>query len=220
MTTAAKPQTFAEALVAAQNEMPAVERDGKNPHFGSSFVTLGNLLAKVRPVLNKHGIAVTQYPSRDENGPTLVTILIHKSGERMESEAPLLLPKQDPQGQGSAITYMRRYALAAHLGISDQEDDDGNEASKAPAKKTEKPKAATNGAKSTTPPELVQKLVDGIVKTKITWDEQKLMLAAIGVNAPDDKPSTLGAAQALYGTLTAEQAEQALKFVVSDEKAA
>jgi hypothetical protein len=119
--------TLAKALVAAQAEMPAVPRDGTNPHFKNRYATLDGLLAKVRPVLNKHGLAVAQFPSQSDDGsPTLVTLLLHESGERIEYEAPLLLTKQDAQGQGSAITYMRRYALAAMLGISDQDDDDGN----------------------------------------------------------------------------------------------
>jgi len=119
--------TLAKALVAAQKDMPKVEPDGINPHFKSRFVTLGHLIAKARPVINKHGIAVAQFPSADAEGkPTLVTILMHESGETLQFDAPLFLSKNDPQGQGSAITYMRRYALASALGISDQEDDDGN----------------------------------------------------------------------------------------------
>lgn len=120
-------KTIAEAFTAAQSEFPAVEPDAVNPHFKSKFVSLGHLLAKVRPILNRHGLSVIQLPTRDEDGtPTLKTVILHESGERIEADAPLLLSKQDPQGQGSAITYMRRYALAAALGISDQEDDDGN----------------------------------------------------------------------------------------------
>jgi hypothetical protein len=118
---------LAEALVAAQKEMPAVDRDSTNPHFKSKFTSLDNLLAKVRPVLNRHGVAVVQMPSQDDAGkPTLVTRLVHTSGEAMESTMPLLLAKSDPQGLGSALTYSKRYALAATLAIADQEDDDGN----------------------------------------------------------------------------------------------
>lgn len=124
---------LAAALVAAQAEMPAVTPDGTNPHFRSKFVTLGKLIAKARPVLNRHGIAVVQLPSQDDQGrPALTTRLVHESGESMEATMPLLLSKSDPQGLGSALTYAKRYALAAALGISDQEDDDGNAAS-APA---------------------------------------------------------------------------------------
>lgn len=120
---------LAAALVAAQDEMPAVEKDATNPHFGSSFTSLGKLIATVRPVLNRNGIAVIQLPSRDEQGkPTLVTRLVHTSGESMEETMPLILSKQDAQALGSSLTYAKRYALAAALAIADQEDDDGNAA--------------------------------------------------------------------------------------------
>lgn len=202
-------KTLAAALVAAQAEMPAVKPDSTNPHFKSAFVSLGHLIAKVRPVLNKHGLAVTQFPVRDEDGThALLTILMHKSGERLEFSAPLLLPKQDPQGQGSAVTYMRRYALASALGIADQEDDDGNEASKeAPAKPKAEP---TNGKVK---PGVVDQILAAIRSNEITWDEQKLMLAASGVNAPDEKPKTVAGAKAVYAGLSSEQADAALKFV-------
>ncbi len=125
-----KHASLAEALLAAQEEMPAIERDATNPHFKSKFTSLDNLLAKVRPVLNRHGISVQQFPASDAEGkPALTTILRHASGESEAHTAPLLLAKSDPQGLGSAITYMRRYALAAALAIADQEDDDGNGAS-------------------------------------------------------------------------------------------
>ena len=127
--TVVKHEHLAEALVAAQKEMPAVEKDGTNPHFKSSFTTLGKLIATVRPVLNRHGIALTQMPSQDAQGkPTLVTRLVHSSGESAEETMPLMLAKQDAQSLGSALTYAKRYALAAALAIADQEDDDGNEA--------------------------------------------------------------------------------------------
>ena len=130
--------TLAAALVAAQKEMPAVEPDAENPAFHSKFVSLSKLVSSVRPILNKHGIALTQMPSQDENGrPTLITRLVHVSGELTESEMPLLMEKTSAQGLGSALTYAKRYALGAALAIVDQEDDDGNaattQASVAPA---------------------------------------------------------------------------------------
>lgn len=127
------PETLAAALVAAQEEMPAVKADSTNPHFSSKFVSLGKLISSVRPVLNKHGIALTQMPAQDEAGrPVLVTRLVHTSGEVMESTMPLLMEKQSAQGLGSSLTYAKRYALAAALAIADQEDDDGNAAGEAP----------------------------------------------------------------------------------------
>lgn len=178
--------SLSEALVAAQAEMPAVEPDATNPHFKSKFVSLGHLVATTRPVLNKHGIAVAQFPSLDEHGkPTLVTLLLHgPTGERLEYAAPLMLPKQDPQGQGSAITYMRRYALGAALGISDQDDDDGNQATAAANQPTVQTPAeaermyAAIASAGHTPTEFLQQL--GLpLDRALTLDEARQVKAAL-----------------------------------------
>jgi hypothetical protein len=136
--------SLAKALLAIQRDMPAIDRDGQSHH--GNYTTLGHLLSKAKPVLTKHGVVATQFPSKDENGsPTLRTILIHAgTGERLEGEAPLSPTKNDPQGLGSALTYMRRYSLAAALSISDQEDDDGKAGSEkpTPAATAAKPKAS------------------------------------------------------------------------------
>ncbi len=137
MVAAAKVSTLAEALVSAQAEFPAVEPNAVNPHFKSRFVTLDHLIAKTRPILNKHGLAITQEPTytalsigSDANiGPALKTTLLHVSGESRESVMPLMLSKNDMQGLGAALTYAKRYAWSAALGISADEDDDGNAAS-------------------------------------------------------------------------------------------
>lgn len=190
-------KSLAEALVAAQAEMPSVDRDGVNPHFRSRFTTLGHLLAKARPVLNRHGLTVVQLPARDEDGtPTLRTTILHTSGERVEADAPLLLAKQDPQGQGSAITYMRRYALAAALGISDQDDDDGNSASEA----TTQPKAtaqAKPAQRSERPATGKQKGLINALSEKAGLDEneQKALLQWVGGVAILDRLSSKHASE-------------------------
>lgn len=121
--------SLAEALVAAQAEMPAVGRDKENPHFKSKFTSLDNLLSSVRPVLNRHGLALVQTPMFDDEGKfVLRTRIMHTAGE-LAFDSPLTPTKDDPQGQGSAITYMRRYTVASALAIADQDDDDGNAAS-------------------------------------------------------------------------------------------
>jgi hypothetical protein len=108
---ATSTSTLYAALVAAQKDMPAIKADATNPHFRNQYVSLDHLLAQSLPVLNKHGIALVQLPSHNELGhPTLTTLLLHESGEQIESSMPLFLPKNDPQGHGSALTYARRYA--------------------------------------------------------------------------------------------------------------
>jgi hypothetical protein len=137
-------KNLAAALVAAQAEMPGVKPDAKNPHFKSEFVSLGHLINATRPVLSRHGLSITQWVTHGgtESLPMLRTVLMHTSGEFMESTMPLLVGKNDMQGLGGAITYARRYAWTAALGISD-DDDDGNQASTS---------AATNGRSKVAPP--------------------------------------------------------------------
>lgn len=113
-----------EAFLAAQQEMPGLQRTGINPHFKNRYVPLEELIEKIVPVLNKHGIVLTQLPTIHEGQPALTTKLIHTTGSIIETTMPLLCAKDDPQGQGSAITYARRYALLAMLGISADVDDD------------------------------------------------------------------------------------------------
>ena len=135
---------LAKAMVAAQAEMPSVEKNATNPHFRNKFASLDNIIDKTRPVLNKHGLSIQQFPSLSDLGaPTLVTRLTHVSGEALEYQAPLFLQGQDMQKYGAALTYARRYAWAAALGIANDEDDDGNHAS-APVQSA---KPAENGSR-------------------------------------------------------------------------
>ena len=115
-----------KALLAFQQDAPALQRDAINPHFGSKFVSLESLVAATVPVANKHGLVVSQFPTVIEGQPGLRTLIIHaESGEYLEDAMLLMAAKDDPQGQGSAITYARRYALMAALGLVADEDDDG-----------------------------------------------------------------------------------------------
>lgn len=115
-----------KALVAAQAEMPSVQMDGVNPHFKSRYATLSAIMQAVRPVLARHGLAVVQLPVADSDSVRLRTIIVHTSGESVESEAAIKPERPGPHAYGSALTYLRRYALAAALGVVSDDDDDGN----------------------------------------------------------------------------------------------
>jgi len=127
---------LASALVAAQAEFSAVPKGSNNPFFKSKYAALPDVVASASPVLAKHGLAVTQSITfevaygTDKPLDTLTTTLLHKSGQFIEGAMVLHLPKQDPQGQGSAVTYARRYAYMAILGLVADDDDDGNAASR------------------------------------------------------------------------------------------
>jgi hypothetical protein len=143
--TVAKPSTLAQALVAAQAEMPAVKKTGKGNY--SEYVTLDHLINETRKHLAAHGFAITQFPMVLETGqPALRTILIHESGERLEADQPLFLgEKKTMQELGKAVTYARRYGWSAVLGISTEVDDDAASISTTSATEP-KPEAAANGA--------------------------------------------------------------------------
>lgn len=144
-------KALAEALAKAQQKMPAVDKTGK-ANYGS-YATLDHLIAKTRPVLNEHGLSISQWLSTDSAGrPVLQTVLYHESGESMSSDAPLFLgDRHTMQALGAAVTYARRYAWAAVCGISSEEDDDAASIEKPsrPAKPdAAKPAPASSGAGS------------------------------------------------------------------------
>lgn len=117
-----------QAIIAAQSEFGALPKTGTNPHFKNKFVPLHEVMQNVLPVLNKHKLALLQFPSylltNDGLVPALTTKLIHESGEYEQDTMPLYLVKDDPQAQGSALTYARRYAAMSVLGLVGDEDDD------------------------------------------------------------------------------------------------
>lgn len=118
---------LAKALASAQAELANASKNAKNPHFRSSYADLGEILNVIRPVFAKHGLGIMQMPDYEAGVATVQTLVTHSSGEYISSQTRLPVGKQDAQGVGSAITYARRYSLAAVAGIG-QEDDDGQSA--------------------------------------------------------------------------------------------
>lgn len=119
-------EKISEAIVKAQSEFEAAKKDSTNPHFKTRYADLSSVMAACQTALNANGIAVMQFPATVDRGVQVVTRLVHTSGQFMESP-PLVMPvaQQTPQAYGSALTYARRYSLAAFVGVS-TEDDDGH----------------------------------------------------------------------------------------------
>ena len=135
---------LAKALSQAQGQIKGATRDSLNPHFKSKYADLASVWDACRKALTDNGLSIVQFTnvSDGHDRPVLVTRLLHVSGESVEGVTPLLMGKQDMQALGSAITYARRYGLAAMVGIS-PEDDDGNaavEGTREPAKVALPPK--------------------------------------------------------------------------------
>ncbi len=130
--------TLASALTKAQAEIKNAPKSGTNPHFKNKYVPLDEMIPVCKEALNANGISFIQGAEQSESGDVLhlSTMLLHTSGEWLESTLTMKPVKADPQGIGSCITYARRYSLAAICGVASEEDDDGNAASQPePAKK-------------------------------------------------------------------------------------
>jgi hypothetical protein len=144
-------ENLIKALVKARSEFDRVTKDSNNPFFKSKYADLASVVAAITPALSANGLVVTQpivtidptlspilpKPVKTEKSESpvdvpmttigVLTQVWHESGEKLESVFPVP-PMEDIQKVGSAITYIRRYALSSLLGVA-PEDDDGNAAS-------------------------------------------------------------------------------------------
>lgn len=132
-----KHKGIAEALVAFQAEMPTVRKSStaevptkSGGKYTYDYADLTDITAAVMPVLSRHGLSFTACPTMTEGGFVLAYRLRHEMGEEDAGEYPLPDPAHSPaQTIGSAITYARRYALCAAVGLAPGgDDDDGQKA--------------------------------------------------------------------------------------------
>lgn len=121
---------LAEALAKAQGTLESVAKDRavNTGTYAFRYADLASVLAEVRPALAANGLAVIQSPSRANGAVEVVTLLAHASGQWVRGRISMPADAK-PQSVGSAITYARRYALSAILGVA-SEDDEGQAAGK------------------------------------------------------------------------------------------
>lgn len=185
---------LAKALAKFQGEVGSISKDATNPFFRSKYATLDSIIKAVKEPLSKNGLSYTQLP----DGEGLTTVLLHSSGEFISCVYSMPAKDNTPQGRGSALTYMRRYALSAVLGVAADEDDDGNTASEKTDK--DKPfdsaKALIESANTAEVLESIQKRVNAsdkfsvkekkqlndLVKTKV----QTLITKGLSVSESDE----------------------------------
>jgi hypothetical protein len=180
MTTTLEHSTelaeLAAALIEVQKEVPKIPKTSDNPFFKSKYADLADVKTLADPIITKHGLAVTQWPSSNDRGDTLVTILLHNSGQFINAEMQLHLTKDDAQGQGSALTYARRYAYMASLGLVADADDDGNRASQSQSTGAgSKPKPKTTKKANPETGELEHNMTKAMLDKIAGPDRQKFM---------------------------------------------
>lgn len=173
MKTSDSLDKIAPALVKAQAAMSFARKDTTNPHFKSTFAGLPSVIDAVKGPLNDNGIAFIQTPGPSDDGKLhLTTRLIHTSGQWIEDTAVCPLPKSDPQGFGSASTYIRRYSLAAITGLY-QDDDDGE--------------GATHREEAEKPSTAKQKPVQGTPVTALATSDQISELSMLQLDGCKDR---------------------------------
>jgi hypothetical protein len=114
---------LAAALAKAQGAMAAASKDGSNPHLRVKYVTLGAIWEAARQALSANALAVTQSPALDRGAVTIETLLMHASGQWCLSSLAIPCPRAEPQAVGAAITYARKYALAAMVGVAPEDEE-------------------------------------------------------------------------------------------------
>lgn len=130
MNTSEQLNELATALAKAQADIKNAAFNKVNPHFKSKYADLAAIRDAVTPSLAKNGLSIVQMTGEDNGKLIVKTRLLHSSGQWLQSDYPITNDLNSPQKMGSALTYARRYSLAAICGIASEEDDDGNEASK------------------------------------------------------------------------------------------
>jgi len=174
-------ENLAKSLSKFQSEVTNPTNTATNPFFKSKYAPLSEVLNTVRPLLSKNGLSVMQSTTARNEMVIITTMLIHDSGEWIQfSSLPLKPEKNNPQGVGSAITYGRRYTLSAVLGISSEDDDDGNTASgnvENKKQKTEsKKKTAAETKKDTELKDIIKK-IDTLALTKSKTNREETVKA-------------------------------------------
>jgi hypothetical protein len=154
---------LAVALSKAQAAIKGAVTDSENPFFKSKYADLASVWEAIRAPLTSNGLSVIQTLDEAEGGTVVETTLLHISGQWCSGRQGVRALKQDPQGVGSAITYARRYGLAAIVGVAQIDDDAeaGTDRTKTATKETmekgvdpsyQKPPAATKPPATTPPP--------------------------------------------------------------------
>lgn len=128
-------KSIAAAIMTFHLKVGKISKDATNPFLKNKYASLSNILDAIQIPLTESGLTFAQFPT-GENG--LTTILMHaESGEFLMSDYTMSPVKNDPQGKGSVITYQRRYALGAVLGLNIDDDDDGHASSNGKSERQE-----------------------------------------------------------------------------------
>lgn len=123
---------IAKALSSFQSKIEAIKKNKEvkvtlktGSNYTYSYADQAVIFDAIKNMLGETGLSYTQLIQ--ENGSKLITVLMHESGEWLQSEISLMM-SGDIRTYGGDITYKRRYALSAILGLATEQDTDGEQA--------------------------------------------------------------------------------------------
>ena len=167
---------LANALCKAQQDLGIAVKNQNNEYFASPYADLTAVLGVIKPALADHDLAMVQYPGYEDGCVTMTTLLVHASGEFIESPvASIPISKRDPHGAASGISYLRRYCASSLMALI-AADDDGN-AAVGPMPKGAKRTKATATKKPT------KKLTERIELIEVAkdWNEAEHLMESLNM---------------------------------------
>lgn len=145
----APPTGVWEQFCRLKASLPAIVKDAKNPHFGSSYASFNSIMNSIRPALEEFSADFIHYVRAGE----LTTVFL--VGGQLVAQSSIELPKLDqPQKVGSCLTYFKRYNVVLILGLETEDDDDANAASPAPPQRQQQPRQTQRQA----PPQQAERI--------------------------------------------------------------
>jgi hypothetical protein len=192
------------ALIKFQTVVKSPAKTKTNPHLKNKYADLSDIVDVVRGPLAENGLAISQLVC--DNAVT--TMLLHESGQYLSATTTLTLERPTMQGLGSAITYARRYALSAILGIVADDDDDGHAASTTTPAKQNTPASAPPAAPNDGCSEPQRKKIFAMIG-ELKWDNTKaksFLKEMVGVDSSKD--------------LTKEQAKKVIDLLEKESEGA
>ncbi|KKL52223.1 hypothetical protein LCGC14_2287630 [marine sediment metagenome] len=163
-----------KALAKVQGSIKPAKRESTNPFFKAKYADLTSVWDSCRKELSQNNLVIIQTTKGNDGKVTVLTTLAHESGQWIRGEISLRPVKTDPQGYGSALTYARRYSLAAMVGIATGEDDDAEDATRGKRKEKVKTTYLGNKVKLGDEQEKKAKAIDNIGETEVK-DEPRLL---------------------------------------------
>ena len=200
------------ALIEALKDLDDPKKNRTGTH-GAQYLDLSALLTHAKTALGAHGLAVTQHVSVTEDGLEVLTELLHTSGEAKMYGPARVRASGDMQQLGGQITYLRRYQLAAALGVAGAHDDDGQQLKGQPVEPEPRAKKAYIG--DAYPMSEKQKRLLGKLTREAGYDDSRAFMASelfyetLGLENQDSPQTTIN-------TIEADKLIKALNHVIGE----